>query len=281
MNTLRNISEKEKTFVFNKYQLNNTNQNKTYNYYERPLTERSRRPPVSMQLNVQDSFKENFVTTKFKNNKATKFDETLDVSVMLNKEKNKGEGLSRGYAQLPNGTGKKIRLAVFATGDKVKEAKDSGADIVGNDDLIKDIKEGKINFDIAVATPDMMKNIAVIGEKLGPLGIMPNPKTGTVTEDLAKTIKNIKGGQIQFKSEKNAIVQVGIGKLSFTEENLISNFNVFIKAVNNSKPDSIKGKFINKVYLSTSMGPSIRIDNIKCTKYELICFRNFLFKVSF
>ena len=111
----------------------------------------------------------------FKNNKATKFDETLDVSVMLNKEKNKGEGLSRGYAQLPNGTGKKIRLAVFATGDKVKEAKDSGADIVGNDDLIKDIKEGKINFDIAVATPDMMKNIAVIGEKLGPLGIMPNP----------------------------------------------------------------------------------------------------------
>ena len=199
----------------------------------------------------------------FKNNKATKFDETLDVSVMLNKEKNKGEGLSRGYAQLPNGTGKKIRLAVFATGDKVKEAKDSGADIVGNDDLIKDIKEGKINFDIAVATPDMMKNIAVIGEKLGPLGIMPNPKTGTVTEDLAKTIKNIKGGQIQFKSEKNAIVQVGIGKLSFTEENLISNFNEFIKAVNNSKPDSIKGKFINKVYLSTSMGPSIRIDNIK------------------
>ena len=199
----------------------------------------------------------------FKNNKATKFDETLDVSVMLNKEKNKGEGLSRGYAQLPNGTGKKIRLAVFATGDKVKEAKDSGADIVGNDDLIKDIKEGKINFDIAVATPDMMKNIAVIGEKLGPLGIMPNPKTGTVTEDLAKTIKNIKGGQIQFKSEKNAIVQVGIGKLSFTEENLISNFNVFIKAVKNSKPDSIKGKFINKVYLSTSMGPSIRIDNIK------------------
>ena len=199
----------------------------------------------------------------FKNNKATKFDETLDVSVMLNKEKNKGEGLSRGYAQLPNGTGKKIRLAVFATGDKVKEAKDSGADIVGNDDLIKDIKEGKINFDIAVATPDMMKNIAVIGEKFGPLGIMPNPKTGTVTEDLAKTIKNIKGGQIQFKSEKNAIVQVGIGKLSFTEENLISNFNVFIKAVNNSKPDSIKGKFINKVYLSTSMGPSIRIDNIK------------------
>ena len=199
----------------------------------------------------------------FKSNKAVKFDETLDISVMLNKEKNKGEGLSRGYAQLPNGTGKKIHVAVFATGDKVKEAKDAGADVVGNEDLIKDIKEGKINFDVAIATPDMMKNIAVIGEKLGPLGMMPNPKTGTVTDDLSKTVKNIKNGQIQFKSEKNAIVQAGIGKLSFTEENLILNFKEFVSAINKSKPDSIKGKFINKIYLSTSMGPSIRIENIK------------------
>ena len=199
----------------------------------------------------------------FKSNKTVKFDETLDISVMLNKEKNKGEGLSRGYVQLPNGTGKKIRLAVFAVGDKVKEAKDAGADIVGNEDLIKDVKDGKINFDVAVATPDMMKDIAVIGEKLGPLGIMPNPKTGTVTEDLSKTIKDIKGGQIQFRSEKNAIVQAGIGKLSFTEENLISNFKEFVNAVKKSKPDSVKGKFISKIYLSTSMGPSMRIENIK------------------
>ena len=199
----------------------------------------------------------------FKSNKAVKFDETLDISVMLNKEKNKGEGLSRGYAQLPNGTGKKIHVAVFATGDKVKEAKDAGADVVGNEDLIKDIKDGKINFDVAIATPDMMKNIAVIGEKLGPLGMMPNPKTGTVTDDLSKTVKNIKDGQIQFKSEKNAIVQAGIGKLSFTEENLILNFKEFVGAINKSKPDNIKGKFINKIYLSTSMGPSIRIENIK------------------
>jgi len=199
----------------------------------------------------------------FKSNKAVKFDETLDISVMLNKEKNKGEGLSRGYAQLPNGTGKKIHVAVFATGDKVKEAKDAGADVVGNEDLIKDIKDGKINFDVAIATPDMMKNIAVIGEKLGPLGMMPNPKTGTVTDDLSKTVKNIKDGQIQFKSEKNAIVQSGIGKLSFTEENLILNFKEFVSAINKSKPDNIKGKFINKIYLSTSMGPSIRIENIK------------------
>ena len=199
----------------------------------------------------------------FKSNKTVKFDETLDISVMLNKEKNKGEGLSRGYVQLPNGTGKKIQIAVFATGEKAKEAKDAGADIVGNEDLIKDIKDGKINFDVAIATPDMMKDIAVIGEKLGPLGIMPNPKTGTITDNLSKTIKNIKKGQIQFKSEKNAIVQAGIGKLSFSEENLILNFKELINAINKSKPDSIKGKFINKVYLSTSMGPSIRVENIK------------------
>ena len=199
----------------------------------------------------------------FKSNKTVKFDETLDISIMLNKEKNKGEGLSRGFAKLPNGTGKKVQVAVFATGEKTKEAKDAGADIVGNEDLIKDIKDGKINFDVAVATPDMMKDIAVIGEKLGPLGIMPNPKTGTVTEDLSKTIKDIKGGQIQFRSEKNAIVQAGIGKLSFTEENLISNFKEFVNAVKKSKPDSVKGKFINKIYLCTSMGPSMRIENIK------------------
>ena len=199
----------------------------------------------------------------FKLNKSVKFDETLDVSIMLNKEKNKGEGLSRGYAQLPNGTGKKLKIAVFTTAEKVQEAKDAGADLVGNDDLIKDVKDGKINFDIAIATPEMMKNIAVIGERLGPLGIMPNPKTGTVTEDLSKTVTNIKKGQIQFKSEKNAIVQAGIGKMSFSEENLISNFKEFINAVNKSKPDTIKGKFTNKVYLSTSMGPSIRIENIK------------------
>lgn len=199
----------------------------------------------------------------FKSNKGVKFDETLDISVMLNKEKNKGEGLARGFVQLPSGTGKKIIVAVFATGDKAKEAKEAGADIIGNEDLIKNIKDGKINFDVAVSTPDMMKDIAVLGEKLGPLGIMPNPKTGTVTDNLSKTIKSIKSGQIQFKSEKNAIVQAGIGKLSFTEENLVSNIKEFISSINKSKPDSVKGKFINKVYLSTSMGPSIRIENIK------------------
>ena len=200
---------------------------------------------------------------KLKDINKTKFDETLDVAVVLNKEKSKGEGLSRGYSKLPYGAGKKLKIGVFASGDKIDEAKKSGADVVGSDDLIKQVKEGKIDFDIAISTPEMMKNLGVLGEKLGPLGIMPNPKTGTVTENLSKVIKDIKEGQIQFKSEKNAIVQAGIGKLSFTEENLILNFKEFVSAINKSKPDNIKGKFINKIYLSTSMGPSIRIENIK------------------
>ncbi len=199
----------------------------------------------------------------FKNLKNPKFDETIDISILLNKEKQKGENLARGYSQLPNGTGKKIRVAVFASDEKVEIAKKAGADLVGNENLIKDIKEGKINFDIIVSTPEMMKNIAILGEKLGPLGIMPNPKTGTVTDDLNKTIKNIKAGQIQFKSEKNGIVQAGIGKLSFSDDAIISNFKEFIDSVNKSKPDTIKGKFINKVFLSLSMGPSLRIENIK------------------
>ena len=199
----------------------------------------------------------------FKSLKNPKFDETVDISILLNKEKQKGENLARGYSQLPNGTGKKIKVAVFASDEKIEIAKKAGADLVGNENLIKDIKEGKINFDIVVSTPEMMKNIAVLGEKLGPLGIMPNPKTGTVTDDLEKTIKNIKSGQVQFKSEKNGIVQAGIGKLSFSEDAIISNFKEFIDSVNKSKPDTVKGKFINKVFLSLSMGPSLRIENIK------------------
>ena len=195
----------------------------------------------------------------FKSNKTVKFDETLDISVMLNKEKNKGEGLARGYSKLPYGTGKKLKIGVFASGDKIDEAKKSGADVVGSDDLIKQVKEGKIDFDIAISTPEMMKNLGVLGEKLGPLGIMPNPKTGTVTENLSKVIKDIKEGQIQFKSEKGGIVHAGVGKMSFSDENLISNIKVLLDAINKSKPDSIKGKFINKVFLSPSMGPSIKI----------------------
>jgi len=192
-----------------------------------------------------------------------KFDESIEIAVVLNKEKNKGEGLSRGYSKLPHGTGKKTKIGVFAPNDKIDEAKKAGADVVGNDDLIKKVKEGKIDFDIAISTPEMMKSLGVLGEKLGPLGIMPNPKTGTVTENLSKAIKDIKEGQIQFKSEKGGIVHSGIGKVSFSDENLISNIETFINAIKNSKPDTIKGQFINKIFISSSMGPSIKIASLK------------------
>lgn len=195
--------------------------------------------------------------------KKTKFDETLEIVIVLNKEKSKGENLSRGYSKLPHGTGKKIKIAVFASSDKVDEAKKAGADIVGNDDLIKKVSEGNIDFDIAIATPEMMKNLASIASKLGPLGLMPNPKTKTITDNLSETIKDFKEGQIQFKSEKAGIVHAGIGKVSFPNENLISNAKEFLNTVKKSKPDVIKGQFINKIYLSLSMSPSIKISSFK------------------
>ena len=198
-----------------------------------------------------------------KNITKTKFDESIELAIVLNKEKNKGEGLSRGYAKLPYGTGKKIKIAVFASGDKTKEAKKAGAYVVGSDDLIKKVKEGKVDFDIAISTPEMMKNLGVLGEKLGPLGIMPNPKTGTVTENLSKTIKDIQEGQIQFKSEKGGIIHAAVGKLSFSDENLISNIKYFLDEIKKSKPDTIKGQFVNKIFISSSMGPSLKIGSVK------------------
>jgi len=201
--------------------------------------------------------------TVLKNTKKTKFDETLEIAIVLNKEKNKGENLAKGSSKLPHGTGKKIKIAVFASNDKVDEAKKAGADIVGNEDLIKKVNEGKIEFDLAISTPEMMKDLAPIASKLGPLGIMPNPKTKTVTDNLTETIKDFKEGQIQFKSEKAGIVHAGIGKVSFSNENLITNVKEFLDKVKKSKPDVIKGQFINKIYLSLSMGPSLKITSVK------------------
>ena len=201
--------------------------------------------------------------TVLKNTKKTKFDETLEIAIVLNKEKNKGENLAKGSSKLPHGTGKKIKIAVFASNDKVDEAKKAGADIVGNEDLIKKVNEGKIEFDLAISTPEMMKDLAPIASKLGPLGIMPNPKTKTVTDNLTETIKDFREGQIQFKSEKAGIVHAGIGKISFSNENLITNVKEFLDKVKKSKPDVIKGQFINKIYLSLSMGPSLKITSVK------------------
>lgn len=214
-------------------------------------------------LNKKEPYSLSEAITVLKNTKKTKFDETLEIAIVLNKEKNKGENLAKGSSKLPHGTGKKIKIAVFASNDKVDEAKKAGADIVGNEDLIKKVNEGKIEFDLAISTPEMMKDLAPIASKLGPLGIMPNPKTKTVTDNLTETIKDFKEGQIQFKSEKAGIVHAGIGKISFSNENLITNVKEFLDKVKKSKPDVIKGQFINKIYLSLSMGPSLKITSVK------------------
>ncbi len=214
-------------------------------------------------LNKKEPYSLSEAITVLKNTKKTKFDETLEIAIVLNKEKNKGENLAKGSSKLPHGTGKKIKIAVFASNDKVDEAKKAGADIVGNEDLIKKVNEGKIEFDLAISTPEMMKDLAPIASKLGPLGIMPNPKTKTVTDNLTETIKDFREGQIQFKSEKAGIVHAGIGKISFSNENLITNVKEFLDKVKKSKPDVIKGQFINKIYLSLSMGPSLKITSVK------------------
>ncbi|MCG8509121.1 MAG: 50S ribosomal protein L1, partial [Rhodospirillales bacterium] len=166
----------------------------------------------------------------------------------------------RGVVSLPNGTGKSLKVAVFAKGDKAKEAEDAGADIVGADDLAKQVQDGDIPFDRCIATPDMMAVVGRLGKILGPRGLMPNPKLGTVTNDVAEAIKAAKGGQIEFRVEKAGIVHAGVGKASFTEEALTENVKAFIDAINKAKPSGAKGTYLKRVSLSSTMGPGLKVD---------------------
>ena len=189
-----------------------------------------------------------------------KFDETLDVAIRLRIDSNKSDQNIRGVLNLPKGTGKIIRVAVMAKGDKIKEAKESGADLVGDADLAQQITDGKIDFDILIATPDMMPSIGKIGKILGPKGLMPNPKLGTVTQDIKTAVVNAKSGQIQYKNDKAGIVHVGIGKLKFAEEDLLENLKAFYSSILKNKPDAIKGSFIKKVSIASTMGFGLEIN---------------------
>ena len=195
-----------------------------------------------------------------KENSYVKFDETLDVAIRLRIDSNKSDQNIRGVLNLPKGTGKIIRVAVMAKGDKIKEANESGADLVGDDDLVQQITDGKIDFDILIATPDMMPTIGKIGKILGPKGLMPNPKLGTVTQDIKNAVANAKSGQIQYKNDKAGIVHVGIGKLKFAEEDLLENLKAFYSSILKSKPDTIKGSFIKKVSIASTMGFGLEIN---------------------
>jgi large subunit ribosomal protein L1 len=190
-----------------------------------------------------------------------KFDETVEIAARLNVDPKQSQGASiRGTVALPHGTGKKVRVAVFCKGEEERRAREAGADFVGADDLIAKVQSGWVDFDIAIATPEVMKDMARLGKVLGPRGLMPNPKSGTVTMDTAKTLKEVRAGKIEFKMDKQAGVHAPLGKLSFTEDALYANAICLIDAIMASNPGGIKGQHVKSLYISTTMGPGIRLD---------------------
>ena len=189
-----------------------------------------------------------------------KFDETVEIAVRLGVDPRQADQNIRGTVMLPHGTGKPVRVLAFAKGEKDKEAREAGADFVGAEDLIKKIKEGWVDFDKAVATPDMMGAVGRIGKILGPRGLMPNPKTGTVALDIAKAVKEIKAGKLEFRVDKAGIVHVPIGKISFGSDKLLDNARVVLTSILRAKPASVKGNYLQGVTLSTTMGPGVKVD---------------------
>jgi len=199
-------------------------------------------------------------TAAMKDLKSAKFDETVEVALNLNVDPRHADQMVRGAIVLPHGTGKTVRVAVFAKGAKADEAKAAGADIVGTDDLVAQVKEGVFNFDVVVAAPDCMGLVGQIGRILGPKGLMPNPKTGTVTPDVATAVKNLKGGQVNFRVDKKGNIHAGIGKVSFDTSKIEENFNTLLQAINKQKPASAKGRYIKSGAISLTMSPAIKLD---------------------
>lgn len=189
-----------------------------------------------------------------------KFDESVDICINLGIDTRKSDQTVRGATVLPHGTGKKLRVAVFAQGTNADAAKEAGADIVGYEDLVARIKEGHIDFDVLIATPDAMRLVGQLGQILGPKGLMPNPKVGTVTPQVAQAVRNAKSGQVQYRADKGGIIHCSIGKISFAVEQLSDNLQTFIAAVQKAKPPSAKGIFLKKVTLTTTMGPGLAVD---------------------
>ncbi|KZY49412.1 50S ribosomal protein L1 [Sulfitobacter sp. KE29] len=194
-----------------------------------------------------------------KSNASAKFDETIEIAMNLGVDPRHADQMVRGVVGLPNGTGKTMRVAVFARGAKAEEAEKAGADIVGAEDLMETVQSGKIDFDRCIATPDMMPIVGRLGKVLGPRNLMPNPKVGTVTMDVADAVKAAKGGEVQFKAEKGGVVHAGVGKLSFDEAKLVENIRAFVGAVSKAKPAGAKGTYMKKINLSSTMGPGVSV----------------------
>ena len=195
--------------------------------------------------------------------KSAKFDESVEIALNLNVDPRHADQMIRGAVVLPNGTGKTVRVAVFAKGIKLDEAKAAGADVVGNDDLAEQIQAGNINFDVLIATPDCMGIVGKVGRILGPKGLMPNPKTGTVTMDVTKAVNDAKGGQVTYRVDKKGNMQAAIGKVSFSAEAIRENAAAFIAAINKAKPSTAKGRYITNAAISLTMSPSIILDNME------------------
>ena len=200
-----------------------------------------------------------------KANASAKFDETVEVAVNLGVDPRHADQMVRGSVNLPNGTGKTVRVAVFARGDKAEQARKAGADIVGAEDLMERIQQGHIDFDRCIATPDMMPIVGRLGKILGPRNLMPNPKIGTVTPDVAEAVTAAKGGQVTFKVEKAGVVHAGVGKVSFAPDKLEENIRAFVEAVQRAKPPGAKGTYMKQVSLSSTMGPGVSVDIASAT----------------
>ena len=222
-----------------------------------------KRKEIVQKLDLSKKYDPKEAIQILKNNSYVKFNETLDLAIKLSIDTSKTDQNIRGIINLPHGTGKNIKVAVMAKGDKAKEAKDAGADIVGENDLIENIQKGILDFDLLIATPDMMSSAGKLGKILGPKGLMPNPKLGTVTQDISSAVKNAKSGQVQYKNDKSGIIHGGIGKLDFKEEDLIENLIAFYDSILKSKSDTIKktkGSFIKKVSITSTMGFGLEIN---------------------
>ena len=206
--------------------------------------------------------------THAKNTATAKFDESIDLVIRLGVDPRKADQMVRGTVALPAGTGKDVRIAVFATGENADAAREAGADFVGADDLFEQVEGGMMDFDLVIAAPDMMPLVGRLGRALGPRGLMPNPKTGTVTPDVGKAVSEFKGGKVEYRTDRYANVQVPIGKASFDVEKLAENFYAVIEELNRAKPASAKGRYIRKVTASATMGPGVRVDIAKLKKLE-------------
>ena len=211
-------------------------------------------------ISVEDAIK------LIKGTATSKFDETIEVAMNLGVDTRHADQMVRGVISLPNGTGKTVRVAVFARGAKADEARAAGADIVGAEDLMETIQSGKIEFDRCIATPDLMPLVGRLGKILGPRNLMPNPKVGTVTMDVKTAVEAAKGGEVQFKVEKAGVIHAGIGKVSFTEDKLAQNIRAFVEAVSKARPSGAKGTYLKKVSLSSTMGPGVSVDISSATQ---------------